>query len=252
MDSTGIEALDEILGGGLPRPSGNLIAGPKRSAKSILIKELVTSMLQQGRAVSYYTIDDSADQARTDLATLGLDVDAYEKTQQLCFMDIFSRAVDNVADSWVNHKPGETVLMSGLHFTDLVEMGREFTMQNLKRHIPEVVVMESLTPFFLMNETREVFHYLQTLKYATRFAKAIGIAVHHTGLLDTAVENTLYSFSDVVLQMEQTRTTQHGSAESTSGTLSVVRTTAQTHRTGRFYYEVLNGRLLISTLFGIL
>lgn len=251
MDSTGIDALDEILGGGLTRPSGSIIAGPKGSGKSVLVKEIAMSVLQNGRAVSYYTIDDSADDVREDLYYMGLEVEEYEEASLLFFVDIFRRAVDNMSDSWSKREPGASVLMSGLQFGDLVEMGREFTMKNMKRRINEVVIMDSITPFFLMSEIREVFHYCQTLKYATRFAKAIGIAVHHTGLLDEKVENALYGFPDVILQLERSSENEFVMNETVNGTISVQRMSGQAHLKGKFYYEVLDKRMSISTIVGI-
>jgi KaiC/GvpD/RAD55 family RecA-like ATPase len=251
MTSTGIDALDEILGGGLPRPSANILAGPKGSGKTVLLKEIVVSMLQQGHAVSYYSINDSADQVRSDLAYMGLAVEELESTSLLFFVDIFSKAVNNVQDSWQNEEPVDSVLMSGLQFSDLVNMGREFTMKNMKRKINELVVMDSITPFFLMSETREVYHYLQTLKYATRFANAIGIAVHHTGLLEKKLENALYGFPDVIINMEQSNENECLVNETVTGTINVVRMVGQSHKQGKFYYEVMDRRMSISTIVGI-
>lgn len=251
MHSTGIDALDEILGGGLPRPSANLLAGPKGSGKKVLLKELTISMLQQGYAVSYYCIDDSADQVRDDLTYMGLSVEEYETASLLFFVDIFSKAVNNVEDSWKNEDPISSVLMSGLQFSDLVNMGREFTMKNMKRKIFEVVFMDSITPFFLMSKTREVYHYLQTLKYATRFANAIGIGIHHTGLLEEKLENALYGFPDVIIHMEQTSENEFLVNETVNGTISILRMTGQTHKKGKFYFEVMDRKLSISTIVGI-
>lgn len=251
MDSTGIDALDEILGGGFLRPSANLLAGPKGSGKKVLLKELAISMLQQGYAVSYYCIDDSADQVRADLAYMALPVADYEAASLLFFVDIFSKAVNNVKDSWKNEEPIASVLMSGLQFSDLVNMGREFTLKNMKRRINEVVLMDSITPFFLMSDTREVYHYLQTLKYATRFANAIGIGLHHTGLLENKLENALYGFPDVIIHMEQTSENEFLVNETVNGTISVVRMTGHAHKKGKFYYEVMDRRLSISTIVGI-
>lgn len=48
--------------------------------------------------------------------------------------------------------------------------------------------MDALTPFFLMLEAKKVFQFGQILKYATRFAKSIGIATLHTKVLDETIE----------------------------------------------------------------
>jgi archaellum biogenesis ATPase FlaH len=130
-------------------------------------------------------------------------------------------------------------------------MGREFTLKNIQRRIPEVVCMDSITPFFLMSELREVYHYLQTLKYATRFANAIGIAIHHTGLLDHTLENALYAFPDVILHLEHTSENAFLVDDTVNGTIRVVRMTGHAYQKGKFYYEVLDRRLSISKIVGI-
>ena len=94
LDPTGIEALDEILGGGIPRPSGNLMIGPSGSGKTVLAKEIAVNMLQQGCAVSYYCIDNSADTVKEDLKELGVDVETYQEQELLFFLDLFSKAVE--------------------------------------------------------------------------------------------------------------------------------------------------------------
>ena len=53
LDSTGIEELDKILGGGLPRPSTIGLIGPLGSGKSILARQIAANMLKAGCAVTY-------------------------------------------------------------------------------------------------------------------------------------------------------------------------------------------------------
>src|SRR6267143_685748 len=64
---------------------------------------------------------------------------------------------------------------------------RSFTLKHLGKK--QFVIMDSLTPFFLMVEAKRVFQFGQVLKYATRFAKAIGVATLHTKVLDESIEN---------------------------------------------------------------
>src|SRR6266568_2153214 len=66
--------------------------------------------------------------------------------------------------------------------------------------------MDFFTPFFLMVEAKRVFQFGQVLKYATRFAKAIGVATLHTKVLDESIENAMVNFADVVLELERRKT----------------------------------------------
>jgi len=50
-----------------------------------------------------------------------------------------------------------------------------------------------------MVEAKKVFQYGQVLKYATRFAKSIGIATLHTSVLNESIENAMTNFADTPL-----------------------------------------------------
>lgn len=246
LESTGIEDLDKILGGGLPRPSTIGLLGPLGSGKSILSREIAANMLKAGNAVNVYAIDQSADEIRYSLRAMDVDVEKYEKEGTLFFMDIFSRGVEKMKESYTKFEPGSSVLQSGLQFSDLIEMGREFTLKNLKKK--QLGLMDSITPLFLMSDVREVFHYCQTLKYATRFANAIGIAVHHTGVLEQKLENALFGFADGIIELEKSSDISGGQIY---GNLNVIRMLTQKFLRGKFYYEVKNDRFSVSAVAGI-
>src|SRR5437870_11947725 len=71
---TGIAILDQITGGGLPRPSAVLVMGRRGSGKSALGRELAVNSLRQGSDLLYYCIDDPADVVRLGLADHNLQV----------------------------------------------------------------------------------------------------------------------------------------------------------------------------------
>ncbi len=246
MHPTGIEALDRILGGGLPCPSTIGVVGPLGSGKSILCRQIAANMLREGFAVNIYAIDQPADEIRQALKALGIDVETYEKKNELFYVDIFTRGVERMRNKFTEGA-GTSVLQTGLQFSDLVEMGREFTMKNLGKR--QMGIMDSITPFFLMSNTREVYHYCQTLKYSTRFANAIGIAIHHTGVLDERQENALYSFADGILEVK--KSTDIVGAH-IFGSIRVIRLLGQNFLPENYYYEVKQGRIEISTAPGII
>ncbi len=107
-----------------------------------------------------------------------------------------------MADSQQPTDP-ERIVDTTFKFSDLVSQGRNFTLKHFGRK--QFVVLDSLTPFFLMVDAKRVFQFGQVLKYATRFARAIGIAVLHTKVLNETIENAMISFADVVLELEKKR-----------------------------------------------
>src|SRR6059036_3400073 len=108
----------------------------------------------------------------------------------------------------------------------------------------QFVVMDSLTPFFLMVEAKRVFQFGQVLKYATRFAKAIGIATLHTKVLDETIENAMVNFADVVLELERRKTPE---GISRGGTLRLVKLGKTQIPSRGYYYEMTPQGIVIST-----
>ena len=96
VEPTGIKVLDDLLGGGLPRPSAVGIIGAVGSGKSSLVRQLAVTMLERDFRVLYYAIDESAEDVRESVATYGIDVGKYESEGRLSFIDIFALGVDSI------------------------------------------------------------------------------------------------------------------------------------------------------------
>ena len=241
MEPTGIKVLDDLLGGGLPRPSAVGIIGAVGSGKSSLVKQLAASALERDFRVQYYAIDESAEDVRQSIASHGTDVDRCESEGRLSFVDMFALGVERLAESLPLQEAEETV-NSTIKFSDLIAQGRSFTLKHLGQKV--LGIMDSLTPLFLLVEARKVFQFGQVLKYATRFSKSIGIATLHTKVLDETIENAMLNFADVILELEGRKTAEgisHG------GTLRLVKMGKKPVAPRGYYYEMTPKGIDIST-----
>jgi KaiC/GvpD/RAD55 family RecA-like ATPase len=234
MEPTGIKVLDDLLSGGLPRPSAVGLIGAVGSGKSSLVRQLAVNMLEKDFRVLYYAIDESAEDVREGVASYGVNVPKYEEEGRLAFIDIFALGVERLAEAYPVEEP-ERIVDSTFKFSDLVAQGRSFTLKHL---------MDSLTPFFLMVEAKRVFQFGQVLKYATRFAKAIGVATLHTKVLDESIENAMVNFADVVLELERRKTPE---GISRGGTLRLVKLGKTQIPSRGYYYEMTPQGIVIST-----
>jgi KaiC/GvpD/RAD55 family RecA-like ATPase len=241
LEPTGIKALDDLLGGGIPRPSALGIIGAVGSGKSSLARQLAVNMLQRDFRVLYYSIDESAEDVRDGIATYGVDVPKYEQEGRLAFIDIFALGVERLAEAYPIEEP-EKIVDSTFKFSDLVSQGRSFTLKHLGKK--QFVIMDSLTPFFLMVEAKRVFQFGQVLKYATRFAKAIGVATLHTKVLDESIENAMVNFADVVIELERKKTPE---GMSRGGTLRLIKLGKKPAPSLGYYYEMTPQGIVIST-----
>jgi KaiC/GvpD/RAD55 family RecA-like ATPase len=241
VEPTGIKVLDDILGGGLPRPSAVGITGPVGSGKSTLVKQLAAAALEHDFRVVYYAVDESAEDVRDRIASWGVDVSRYESEGRLSFVDMFALGVERLADAFPSEQP-EQIVDSTMKFSDLIAQGRSFTLKHLGKKT--MGIMDSLTPFFLMIEAKKVFQYGQVLKYATRFAKSIGIATLHTSVLNETIENAMTNFADIVIDMAGRKNPQgisHG------GTLRLVKMGKAPTPPRGYYYEMTAKGIDIST-----
>ncbi|HEV2120817.1 MAG TPA: ATPase domain-containing protein [Candidatus Bathyarchaeia archaeon] len=240
MEPTGIKVLDDLLGGGFPRPSAVGITGPVGSGKSTLVKQIAAAALERDFRVQYYAVDESAEDVKASIANYGADVDKYEAEGRLSFVDMFALGVERLAESFPMDQP-EQIVDATMRFSDLIAQGRSFTLKHLGKKT--MGIMDSLTPFFLMVEAKKVFQYGQVLKYATRFAKSIGIATLHTHVLEETIENAMVNFADIVLDMEKWK----GEGSSRGGTLRLVKMGKTFVPSRGYYYDMTQNGINIST-----
>ena len=81
--STGTSALDQLLGGGLPRGSNMLFSGPSGVGKTTTAIACARAALQRGERAVYYLFDEGLGTLLQRSKTLGLDLEQYLKQGQL-------------------------------------------------------------------------------------------------------------------------------------------------------------------------
>jgi len=72
--SSGVAALDEVLGGGIYRGSTLLLSGAPGTSKSTLASSFAHAATQRGEQVLYVSFDESAEGIRRNAASVGLDL----------------------------------------------------------------------------------------------------------------------------------------------------------------------------------
>ena len=86
---TGIHGLDELVGGGFPENTVNLISGPAGSAKSLLAMQyLYNGAKDYGEAGIYLTLEESRESIIRAMSNYGMDIEKYEKDGKLVILDM--------------------------------------------------------------------------------------------------------------------------------------------------------------------
>lgn len=226
--------------GGLPRPSAVGIIGRINSGKSWMAKQIAVNLLQRDFRVLYYAIDESADECKESLYSLGPGVDKAFEESRLALVDMFALGVERLAESLPSEDP-EKIVETSFKFSDLIAQGRSFTLKHLGKK--QLVIMDSITPMFLLVEAKKVFQFGQVLKYATRFAKAIGLATMHTNVLGELTENAMVSFADVIIELQGSPP----GGSSRAGIMRLAKIGKLPVPNRSYYYEITPQGIMIST-----
>ena len=91
--STGIERLDEILGGGYRRASCVLFAGEPGTGMTTLALTFVRSACTRREKVLYISFEESEDALISNIRSTGIDLSPFLKAQQIEFLTCFPEAM---------------------------------------------------------------------------------------------------------------------------------------------------------------
>jgi KaiC/GvpD/RAD55 family RecA-like ATPase len=213
--------------------------GPIGSGKSSLVRELVANFLRQGCQLLYYCIDDPADVVKLGLEDHHIAVTKIEEEGRLEFVDMFSLGAQKLAESLPKMDPGD-ILEETLRFQDLLASGKNFAMKPSVG--PKVIVMDSITPFFLLAEARRVYQYVQVMRFATQIARAVTISVLHTEVVDVNVENATANLADGVIEMRK----RQGEVLLKGGTLKVLRIGRNPTPSRGYFYQITQQGIVFS------
>ena len=84
---TGVIGLDHVAMGGFPEGRVVVVAGPAGSAKTVLAGQFLAAGAASGQPGVFVTMEESADDLRRNLSTLGFDIAAWEAAGDWAFVD---------------------------------------------------------------------------------------------------------------------------------------------------------------------
>src|SRR5690349_19379359 len=97
--STGIQGLDSLIEGGIPRGFTVLVAGNPGTGKTILSSHFLYAGLKSGEAGIYVSFSESKQQFYANVNRLGLDFVKYEKEGKFLFLDFASFTKEGIGDA---------------------------------------------------------------------------------------------------------------------------------------------------------
>ncbi len=86
--ATGITGLDDVMMGGLPTGRTTIVAGSAGSAKTILAVQFLMEGVRNGEGAVFVTFEESPEDIRRNVSSLGWDLTPYEEAGLLAFVDV--------------------------------------------------------------------------------------------------------------------------------------------------------------------
>ena len=114
--STGINRLDELLSGGLPRNSVTLVSGTPGSGKTILCYHYIADGLKKGEKCLYLTSDERVENILKQAREIGFDFQSAVNNGQLKFvyMDLDKNTIHREIDEEVKNGGYSRIVLDSL------------------------------------------------------------------------------------------------------------------------------------------
>jgi KaiC/GvpD/RAD55 family RecA-like ATPase len=159
---TGVSGFDELIAGGFPKGSINILNGPAGSAKSLFSMQFIHNGAQQDQVGIYISVEESRENLLTAARSYGMDVENLERQGKMFLIDLGGMMRENVtAEDDIKH---ELVGFKTL---------QAFIERFLSQVKVERLVIDSLTAISIYYRSEEDFRQ-ETFRF-TRFLKRRGI-----------------------------------------------------------------------------
>ncbi len=218
--STGVQALDQRMDGGVNSSSIILLLAPPGSGKTILGQRFTIDGLNKGERVIYIATWTSYSSLAKTLKSGGM-----KSAKNLFFMDCFS---------W--RSPGENPKEEGNvtvvpSITDLNELARKISETIKSAGQVDRIVLDSISDLLLYSDPQAVFKFLQYLKTEVVKAKASALFALEFGLHDEKTNTTVNYVSDGMIELRTVGERQ----------LRIARIKGGTHQLDWVPYEITKG-----------
>lgn len=198
-ESTGIAGLDEVIGGGLARPSLTALIGAPGTGTTTFCKQFIMSSLQRERNVMVACTDEPVGHfLRHFRFPQPFDLEPYVRQNRLVILDMYERFTERLGiKSYSNiEEVGEIPLGEILEeLTERVASG----VPGLPREFNTVI--DSLTAVAPFVGVRDMYAVLRESRRRVREGKHVVVLTAHEGALEGNIIQALRQHADCVIKM---------------------------------------------------
>lgn len=193
--ATGVERLDELLGGGLPDGSATLVLGSPDTGIDVLARRFVLQGAREGMPSIVVLTDATASETSDDLEAIDPDTPAYEDDGSIRYVDTYTATVGTG-----RKHPAATYVGSATDLNALTGAMNEVQSDLLARHGRHRVVVDNVSTVIVNAEARPVFRFLQVFLGRTRQAGGTAILLMNPGLHDDRELQLIRHLTDGVVE----------------------------------------------------
>lgn len=191
--TVGLEYVEHLIGGQLPRASAILILGDPGSGKTILSNELLWDELEARRPCALLSYDAFPEDIQARMKEFGWDITSHLRKGRLKIIDCYSSLAGE----------GEGAIRDP---SDLTELNIQITSFISKaKNAPVTVALDSLTPIFNGVEAKQAINFLQTVGAKVKKTGGLFIATASTGAIPADSIAKLKALVDGVLELSLVR-----------------------------------------------
>lgn len=183
--NTGFPALDEVIGGGIPKPCCVCVSGESLSYMNTFVFQMVHNFLENGLKGLYICVDHPASEIKQYFDEIGLNIDRYSEDYSIFFLDFFSQSQDALIESGkvtsLAYSPDESLKAIG-QFLDWIKEG--------------FIVIDTVSTFTLNLDSKKTYEFIRAMKLLARTFNLIIIGIMYTAPMDPKTLNLLHSVSE--------------------------------------------------------
>ncbi|RLE55786.1 MAG: hypothetical protein DRJ40_07125 [Thermoprotei archaeon] len=194
--ATGVNLLDNILEGGLPRPAVVMISGDVGVGKNLLAQQILWYGLMSGEKCIYVTIDMFPEDVLESMERFGWNVREYFEREHLIFVDCFSPRVGHESKA-------QYVVENPFNVDELLETLSLAQAEVYSDGSYGRLVLSHLSTLLFTMDRERIYHLMAKLHAEARKYNAIYLLVYTEGVLDENTEVFLRQLPDVVIRLKR-------------------------------------------------
>ncbi|MDY6788869.1 MAG: RAD55 family ATPase [Candidatus Nanohaloarchaea archaeon] len=190
-EETGIEKLDEVLQGGLPKGATVLLVGPPASGKPVICSQFLNHGLEKSQAGLYMTMDLAPDEIIEDAADFGWDFEKHGEKFKI--MDAYSwKLGEEVKGKYAVQGPSDLNQLN-MTFTDAIN-----DLEDVKKRI----AINSISTLLLYTDPSSTSKFLQVVSAKSQAKDGVLLITVEEGVHDEKTMSMLEYPVDGVIQLK--------------------------------------------------